>query len=225
MTTYLNNATRLRTPNQDDRTISVDYLVIHYTAVNLREALSIFTDPTSNVSAHLVIDLDGALYELVECLNGKAFRAWHAGKSQWNGIHNFNDCSIGVELVNYNGNLFCFTEAQYQSLEQVVETLKQHYPQLKDPARVVGHEQIAGFRGKADPGICFDWCRFYRNSYPRAIAPARKAVCPPQLQQSLLRLKESEPKSSQDKSDFWRSVSTVTETSIRLIEDAKRSGF
>ena len=221
MTFYVNNANRLRTPNQDCRTIPVDYLVIHYTAVNLQETLSIFTNPKSNASAHLVIDRDGTVYELVECLNGKAHRAWHAGQSRWNGAENFNDCSVGIELVNYNGNLFPFTEAQYQSLHQAVDTLKQHYPQLQDPECVVGHEQIAGFRGKSDPGICFDWCRFYRENYPGVTEPVREAVCPPQLQQSLLQLKGSEPESAQGKNDFWRSVSLLTETTIRLIEDAR----
>lgn len=213
---------RVKTANRDDWIIPVDYLVLHYTAMDLKDTLDIFMNPESCVSSHLIIDTDGAVYELVDCLNGQACRGWHAGVSQWEGVKGLNDCSIGIELVNYNGNVLPYTEAQYQSLFQVVAKFKQHYPNLRDPKRVIGHEHISGFRGKVDPGIGFDWPRFYRENYPESPAPARQAVCPSALQESLMQLKESEPESAEAKSQFWRSVSLLTETTVRLIQEASK---
>lgn len=220
------NVNRVKTANRDDWLIPVDYLVIHYTAVDLKDTLDIFMNPESCASSHLVIDTDGEIYELVDCLNGQAYRGWHAGVSEWEGVQGLNDCSVGIELVNYNGNVFPFTDEQYQSLQQVMAKLKEHYPALRDPERVLGHEHIAGFRGKADPGVLFDWCRFYRENYPGQQAPRRPAVCPKALQASLMQLKKSEPDSPAGKSQFWRSVSSLTETTVRLIAEAEeKSGL
>ncbi|USE36490.1 N-acetylmuramoyl-L-alanine amidase [Endozoicomonas sp. SCSIO W0465] len=215
------NVNRVKTANRDDWLIPVDYLVIHYTAVDLKDTLAIFTNPESCVSSHLVIDTDGEIYELVDCLNGHVHRGWHAGVSEWEGVHGLNDCSIGIELVNYNGNVFPFTDEQYHSLHGVMARFKEHYPNLRHPERVVGHEHIAGFRGKADPGMLFDWHRFYRENYPGYEAPLRPAVCPKALQERLMQLKASEPESIEAKSHFWHSVSLLTETTVRLIEEAK----
>ncbi|MFK0571760.1 N-acetylmuramoyl-L-alanine amidase [Endozoicomonas sp.] len=214
------NVNSLKTVNRDERVIPVEYLVLHYTAVDLQETLAIFTNPKSCVSSHLVIDTDGEVYELVDCLEGRAFRGWHAGVSQWEGVQGLNDCSIGIELVNYNGNVFPFTDAQYLSLHRVVSRLKEHYPNLQNPRQIVGHEQIAGFRGKADPGLCFDWVRFYSENYPGVTPPQRQAVCPAELQARLLQLRESEPESPEERSKFWCSVSALTETTVRLIQEA-----
>jgi len=163
----------------------VEFVVIHYTAATLTRTLDIFMDRAREVSAHIVIDTDGSVYEVVPCLSGEAMRAWHAGKSRLETveggnpkiIEGLNDCSIGMELVNLNGNLFGYTEAQYASLCSVMERLKSHYPALRRPESVVGHEHIAGFRGKCDPGRCFEWDRFYSLSYPNQGAPRRDPVC------------------------------------------------
>ena len=214
---------RIETVNQTRQVISVEFLVLHYTAVDLKETLAIFTDPDSVASAHLVIDTDGQVYELVPCLDGQALRAWHAGVSQWQHWQGLNDCAIGIELVNFNGNVFPFTDEQYLSLQQVVRQLQAHYSSLHDPERIVGHEQIAGFRGKADPGLCFDWPRFYRENYPGMSAPQRLSVCPPRLQERLIQLRACQPESPEKRSEFWQAISLLTETAIGLIEQGGES--
>lgn len=176
-----------RSPNFTDLSIPVEYVVVHYTASDLKRTLEILTDPATEVSSHIVIDRDGAVYELVPCLDGTALRAWHAGKSRLEVqgrsgsevIESFNDRSIGIELVNLNGNLLPYTEAQYASLVGVVERLKRVYPALNKPESVIGHEQIAGFRGKCDPGLRFEWQRFFAVCYPNQGAPRRAPVCKP----------------------------------------------
>ena len=210
-------------PNCDLRGIPVEYLILHYTAVDLQGSLNIFMNPDCAVSAHLLIDLDGAVYELVDCLGGTAFRAWHAGVSRWADSEGLNDNAIGIELVNYNGNVFPFTDAQYETLERVITELKSHYPALQNPERILGHEQIAGFRGKADPGLCFDWKRFFHTCYPGREVPGREAACPLDLQKSLMQFKSLEPSEREERSRLWQSISSLTETSVRLIQEAKSS--
>ncbi len=220
------NIIKKTSPNYDDREIPVQYLVLHYTATDLEQTLAIFLKKNGTVSSHLVIDRDGTVYELVSCLEGKAKRARHAGPSQWadnkDSLEAFNDFAIGIELINYNGNLFDYTDAQYNALNDVLKILQQYYPALLSPGRVLGHEQVSGFRGKADPGLCFDWLRFYQQCFPGQDYPDRIGVCPVELQITLERFKVTEPQEKQARAAYWVSVSSVLETSVRLIQEAKK---
>lgn len=195
----------------------MEFLVLHYTAVGLEHTVKIFNNPESSVSAHLVIDHDGSVVEMVDCLQGRAFRAWHAGESRWGEWSQFNDFSIGIELVNLNGNLFDFTDAQYQSLQNIISQLRPLYPALNDPERIVGHEHIAGHRGKADPGLCFDWQRLFQENYPDQPVPRREPLFPQELQQSLKQLAKYEPQEDSENHDFWISVSSLVETTLGQI--------
>ncbi len=177
--------TSQRSPNFNDRPISVDFVVLHYTAGSLARTLELFMDPAREVSAHLVVDLDGTVHELVPCLEGRALRAWHAGVSRLEAdgvlVEGFNDRAVGIEIVNLNGNIFPYTEQQYAALSAVMEKLKAHYPALGRPESVVGHEQVAGFRGKCDPGLCFDWARFFSMCYPGQPVPRRESIVTPEV--------------------------------------------
>jgi hypothetical protein len=64
----------------------------------------------AEVSAHFVIRRDGALIQFVSCNE----RAWHAGRSHFQGRDNCNDFSIGIELEGLEGHTF--ESAQYDSL-------------------------------------------------------------------------------------------------------------
>jgi N-acetylmuramoyl-L-alanine amidase len=177
----------VRSPNFSNIDIPVRYVVVHFSAAQLKRTLQILTDPATEVSAHLVIDRDGTVYELVECMAGVTKRAWHAGKSklevdvgpQRQLVEGFNDFSIGIELINLNGNVIPYTEAQYASLFAVIESLKGLYPALGSPESIIGHEQIAGFRGKSDPGRCFEWSRLFSVCYPGQGSPDRSCLCSP----------------------------------------------
>ena len=211
-------------PNQDQKTVPVEFLVLHYTATDLSNTLRIFQDARRGVSAHLVIDVDGIVYSLVDCLEGEAHRAWHAGQSRYDdGVEKwtgFNDFSIGIELVNFNGNLFPFTDAQYQSLAAVVLVLKQHYPALLNPDRVLGHEQIAGYRGKVDPGSCFDWARFWQMCYPDVQAPDHQPACPGDLQKAASDMIPFSPDDLGEKAQYWMRISSLIETAVKLANSA-----
>lgn len=106
------------------------------------------------VSAHLLIDRTGAVTQFV------AFdrRAWHAGRSRFEGRENCNDFSIGIELEGTD--TLPYADAQYATLAAVTRALRGRYPAL-DARRIVGHSDIAPDR-KTDPGPAFDWPRFHR---------------------------------------------------------------
>jgi len=104
------------------------------------------------VSAHLLIDRAGTLTQFVPFDR----RAWHAGRSCFQGREACNDFSIGIELEGTDE--LPYTERQYERLIQVTRALLNTYPDLT-PERIVGHCQIAPGR-KTDPGPAFDWARF-----------------------------------------------------------------
>jgi N-acetyl-anhydromuramoyl-L-alanine amidase len=101
------------------------------------------------VSSHLAIRRDGSITQYVSFNE----RAWHAGKSSYQGREACNDFSIGVELEGTDDQPY--EPVQYQILAEVVAALCAAYPQLT-PQRVVGHSDIAPGR-KTDPGVAFDW--------------------------------------------------------------------
>lgn len=157
-------------PNFAPEEIPVEFLVIHYSACSLEGTLEIFHTPARKVCAHFIVDQDGSIYDLGNFWSGPILRAAHAGKSifdldgrKWEGM---NAYSIGVELINFNGNVMPYPQAQMDSLSDLAKHLVSRFPALQNPHRVVGHEQIAGFRGKVDPGILFDWEDFFKQVYP-----------------------------------------------------------
>jgi AmpD protein len=101
------------------------------------------------VSAHLFIRRDGEVVQFVS-LND---RAWHAGKSSWQGREACNDFSIGIECEGTDE--VPYTQAQYDALRQLLPMLLEAYPGIT-PDRIVGHSEVAPGR-KTDPGPSFDW--------------------------------------------------------------------
>ena len=104
------------------------------------------------VSSHLLIKRCG---ELVQFVNLEE-RAWHAGVSCFQGRHNCNDFSIGIELEGADETPY--TDAQYRCLNTVTQALLSHYGSMSKKA-IVGHSDIAPGR-KTDPGLAFEWARY-----------------------------------------------------------------
>ena len=144
-------------PNHDARPDgqAVDILLFHYTGMESAEAaLARMTDPAAQVSAHYMIDEDGAVTRLVP----EERRAWHAGVASWAGDSDVNGRSIGIELVNPGHDLGYrdFPEPQMASLVAFARAIIARHP--IPPARVLGHSDVAPLR-KRDPGERFDWAR------------------------------------------------------------------
>lgn len=104
------------------------------------------------VSSHFVVRRDGELLQFVDC----EARAWHAGRSSWQGRDNCNDHSIGIELEGLEGEVF--EAVQYEVLARLMERLGQRYA----IDAVAGHEHVAPGR-KHDPGAGFDWLALQRR--------------------------------------------------------------
>jgi N-acetyl-anhydromuramoyl-L-alanine amidase len=103
------------------------------------------------VSSHLLVRRDGDIVQYVSFND----RAWHAGRSHFEGREACNDFSIGIELEGTDDQ--AYTDRQYVKLAAVVRSLCRAYPTLH-PQRVVGHSDVAPGR-KTDPGAAFDWPR------------------------------------------------------------------
>jgi AmpD protein len=106
------------------------------------------------VSSHLLVARDGGLAQFVKFTD----RAWHAGRSSYNGRVACNDFSIGVELEGVD--TLAYEAPQYDTLAEVVAALCDAYPRLSTD-RLVAHSDISPGR-KTDPGPAFDWQRAHR---------------------------------------------------------------
>jgi N-acetylmuramoyl-L-alanine amidase len=137
-------------PNFNDRKgQSVLFLVIHDTAMpTIEDALKRLTDPTTEVSAHYVVDGQGTIYRLV----AEDKRAWHAGISFWDDKTDLNTTAIGVEISNTG-------DAPYPpaQMDAVLALCRDIVIRNKIRAfYVVAHSDIAPDR-KQDPGQLFSW--------------------------------------------------------------------
>jgi AmpD protein len=102
-------------------------------------------------SAHLLICRDGETVQFVSFNE----RAWHAGKSSWQGREACNDYSIGIECEGTDETPYA--DAQYATLRTLLPMLMAAYPGISRE-RIVGHSDVAPGR-KTDPGPSFDWAR------------------------------------------------------------------
>jgi AmpD protein len=102
-------------------------------------------------SAHLLVRRDGQLVQFVPFTQ----RAWHAGKSSWQGREACNDYSIGIECEGTDD--VPYEDAQYATLLSLLPILLEAYPAITRQ-RIVGHSDVAPGR-KTDPGPSFDWTR------------------------------------------------------------------
>lgn len=172
---WLDNARRVASPNHSERPPgrAIDMLVIHNISLPPGEFGGVWIDRLFTntldadahpyfkdiahltVSAHVMIDRQGALTQYVPFDK----KAWHAGASCFDGEHNCNEFSIGIELEGCDDKNF--TDAQYLALAELTRYLRDCYPAIT-AERVTGHSDIAPGR-KTDPGPCFDWQR-YRNA-------------------------------------------------------------
>ena len=106
------------------------------------------------VSSHLLIRRDGSVVQYVPF----AQRAWHAGVSQFQGVTECNNYSIGIELEGCDEQ--GYEAVQYRVLAAITKRLQKTYPAIT-AERIAGHCDIAPQR-KTDPGPHFDWERYRR---------------------------------------------------------------
>ncbi len=157
----------------------LDTVIVHYTAGPFGASLRTLKNPRARASAHVIVDRDGTITQLVPFDT----IAWHAGRSSYKGRSGFNKYSIGIEIVNSgpltkSGNVYrswfgsaynpsdviearhrnqtrkkywhTYTEEQIQAVTELIQELIEEYG-IK---YILGHEEIAPKR-KIDPGPAF----------------------------------------------------------------------
>ena len=174
---WIGNALWRTSPNYDSRpeNISPDLVVLHHISLppgefkgqssshHIVDFFQNTLDPNvhpyfaqiadQKVSSHFLITRSGELIQFVATQN----RAWHAGKSNFQGREKCNDFSIGIELEGDDNTPF--EAVQYQALVHLIQQLAGTYPNLQ----FAGHSDIAPDR-KTDPGIFFDWKKFQKET-------------------------------------------------------------
>ncbi len=180
-------------PNQA-RSVTPLYLIMHYTAgPTLDGAVSWFMNPQAQASAHVIVDRDGTVVQMVD-FNRKA---WHAGKSSWGHLEGLNAYSIGIELVNA-GKLSRRSDGEWVNWskkvipaadvtiathkDETIESGWHEYPEAQIDAAlrvsialqdaysfrdVLGHDDISP-RRKVDPGPLFPLGSFRSKVLGRA---------------------------------------------------------
>ncbi len=163
---------------------NLDTVIMHYTAGPYKTSLRTLTNPKVRASAHVIIDRDGSITQLVPF----NIIAWHAGRSYYNGRSGFNKYSIGIEMVNSgyltkSGNVYRAWYGEAFNPSEVIEGIHRNHtkprfwhvytPEQIDAAyefvqliidtygikEILGHEEIAPKR-KTDPGPAFPLDKF-----------------------------------------------------------------
>ena len=115
-------------------------------------AIAWLSTPKSNVSCHYVIDIDGAITQMVQ----EQDRAWHAGAGSWQGHDDINSRSIGIEIHN-PGHDQGYPEFPTAQMDAVIALSRDIVRRNAIPApHVLAHSDIAPAR-KIDPGQKFSW--------------------------------------------------------------------
>ena len=177
---------QLPSANQGER---IKLLVMHFTAGNFADSRDVLVDK-GGVSAHYLIPAaadpsyprgDLRIYQLVD----ESKRAWHAGRSYWQGRSQLNDQSIGIEIVNEpecqatapglgvapQCDYPDFEPAQIELLIALARDILRRNPDIS-PTRIVGHGDIAPAR-KIDPGPRFPWYALYQAGIGAWYEPER----------------------------------------------------
>lgn len=140
--------------NQDSR---VQFLILHYTAIDFEKSMKVLTTG-GKVSAHYLVQENPVqTYQLVD----ENRRSWHGGVSYWAGATNLNSSSIGIEIVNAGytdtplGRVYApYPQKQVDEVIQLTKEIVARHQIRSD--RILGHNDIAPGR-KQDPGPAFPW--------------------------------------------------------------------
>ncbi|KWV46605.1 MULTISPECIES: N-acetylmuramoyl-L-alanine amidase [Rhizobium] len=145
-----------------------DMILLHYTGMPTPDgALEWLCRDESQVSSHYFVQEDGEVLQLVP----EERRAWHAGKSYWQGETDINSLSIGIEIANagHPGGLPEYPQEQIQAVIELCRDCGQRWSIA--PERVLGHSDVAPIR-KVDPGEKFPWADLFRGGIGHWVEPA-----------------------------------------------------
>ena len=137
-------------PNHNTRGAqTVKVIVLHADASpNEKGCLSWLQSSESKVSYHALVGRDGKVYTVVPYDR----RAWHAGKSEWNGHKDVNGVSVGLCFSNKNDGKEPLTEAQQKAMKTLIADVRRKYGHIPvtthaavSPGRKNDPDHVPGF--------------------------------------------------------------------------------
>ena len=121
-------------------------IVLHATVGEADSSLAWLTNPISYVACHYLINRDGTIFQLVS----ESQRALHAGPSFYNGLSDWNNFSVGIEMVDRNDGVDPYMPALVDACRWLCVYLVGKY--AVRPDMIVTHKMISGaITGKSDP--------------------------------------------------------------------------
>lgn len=140
-----------RTCDKFNGNADVRVVVLHHTAGHFAGDYAQLWGP-AEVSIHAYITKDARIFLGVPL--GK--RAWHAGRSRWNGLTDINSYSIGVELENLGNGSDPWPGAQLAALDYFLTAIvRPEFGMLP----ITRHRDIS-LEGKIDPADNFPWDKY-----------------------------------------------------------------
>lgn len=148
------------------RNAAVSAVTIHTTQGSYAGSIAWFQNPSARVSAHYVIrSSDGQVTQMVR----EAHTAWH--------VYANNSYTLGIEHEGYVSNSAWYTSAMYNASAALVRHFCARYPGipcssayngpsssglvvLPTSIRIKGHQHFPD-QTHTDPGIYWDWRRYY----------------------------------------------------------------
>jgi N-acetyl-anhydromuramyl-L-alanine amidase AmpD len=125
----------------------ISAIVLHATADEGNEAGAIeeTTNPATQKSYHVIVGRDGTI--TVEVTPDR--RAWHAGVSALDGVHDVNNFSIGLAFANKDDGVEPYPSAQLEAAAQLCNIWRESFPAITLP-RIVTHAAVALPPGRKD---------------------------------------------------------------------------
>jgi len=145
-----------------------DMVILHYTGMPTGDGAEAWLcDPVSEVSSHYLVHEDGRIVQMVR----ERDRAWHAGRSSWQGNTDVNSWSVGIEIVNPGHELGypAFPKCQIAAVIELCRGIIERHGMT--PERILAHSDVAPGR-KVDPGEKFPWAILARAGIGHFVSPA-----------------------------------------------------
>lgn len=166
---YLNSLNEFTNPGKN----LIDIIVLHHTGPSSGAKGVVDTLKSRGLSVHYIVDRDGKVYQIAS----ENLVTWHAGcdvgsTCKKSGI---NSHSVGIEIVNAGSYSDKFTDAQYESINNLVKDIAERNNIPYDNKHIIGHYEIT--TAKYDPSPNFDWLRIGLINHPSYFA-VNPGACP-----------------------------------------------
>lgn len=136
------------------RTQPITCLVLHHTATALPSAMETLQGKTKGHRVGIHYLVSDETKPRVFRMAHECFSTSHAGKSRWKDYNGLNQHSIGIEIVNLDGNVNPYPASQISAIIRLCQDIVRR--NNISPVNVIAHSDIAVGR-KVDPGSKFPW--------------------------------------------------------------------